>query len=189
MEDTVTNPAETRALALLEAADFLRDAHFRDGLSVQEIGTALRHMADAADPMVGSLARDGFGYDEIATMLATTPPVDQALRDRIAHAIGDFMGAICSSDYELADAVLAVLPANTERAAVLVEAAAELGRMDYDTDSNDYGYDTYRDAWNGGVMDGAGLLRRLAAAPAAVAQDELKATDSVPDSGAPGSRP
>jgi hypothetical protein len=58
-----------RALALLEAADFLRDAHFRDGLSVQEIGTALRHAADAADPMVGSLARDGFGLDEIAAML------------------------------------------------------------------------------------------------------------------------
>ncbi len=51
----------------------------------------------------------------------------------------------------------------TDRAAVLREAADELGRMDYDTDSNDYGYDTYRDAWNGGVMDGAELLRRMAA--------------------------
>lgn len=48
------------------------------------------------------------------------------------------------------------------RAVVLREGADELGRMDYDTDSNDYGYDTYRDAWNGGVMDGAGLLRRMA---------------------------
>ena len=47
-----------RALHLLEAADFLRDAHFRDGLSVQEAITALRHMADEADPMVGSLARE-----------------------------------------------------------------------------------------------------------------------------------
>jgi hypothetical protein len=50
----------------------------------------------------------------------------------------------------------------TGRAAVLREAADELGRMDYDTDSNDYGYDGYRDAWNGGVMDAAALLRRLA---------------------------
>jgi len=58
-----------RALTLLEAADFLRDAHFRDGLTVQEIGTALRNSADRADPMVGSLARDGFGLDEIAVML------------------------------------------------------------------------------------------------------------------------
>jgi hypothetical protein len=49
-----------------------------------------------------------------------------------------------------------------DRAAVLREAAEALGRMDYDTDSNDYGYATYRDAWNGGVMDGAGLLRRMA---------------------------
>lgn len=59
-----------RALHFLEAADFVRDAHFRDGLSVQEISAALRHTADAADPMVGSLARDGFGLDEIAAMLA-----------------------------------------------------------------------------------------------------------------------
>lgn len=64
-------PADrVRALAILEAADFLRDAHHRDGLTVQEIGTALRHTADEADPMVGSLARDGFGLDEIADMLS-----------------------------------------------------------------------------------------------------------------------
>lgn len=57
----------------------------------------------------------------------------------------------------------AVPSAPTSRAALLLWAADELGRMDYDTDSNDYGYDTFRDAWNGGVMDGAGLLRGLAA--------------------------
>lgn len=60
----------------------------------------------------------------------------------------------------------AVLPAPVDpavvRATALREGAAALGRMDYDTDSNDYGYDTYRDAWNGGVMDGAGLLGRMA---------------------------
>jgi hypothetical protein len=72
-----------RALALLEAADFLRDAHHRDGLSVQEIGTALRHTADTADPMVGSLARDGFGLDEIAAML--DEPVLPASLDRGAE--------------------------------------------------------------------------------------------------------
>jgi hypothetical protein len=37
---------EIRAAALTEAADFLRDAHFDEGLTVQEIGTALRHWAD-----------------------------------------------------------------------------------------------------------------------------------------------
>jgi hypothetical protein len=62
--------ARARALTLLEAANFLQSAHFQDGLSVQEIGTALRHTADEADPMVGSLARDGFGADEIAEMLS-----------------------------------------------------------------------------------------------------------------------
>jgi hypothetical protein len=74
-----------RALALLEAADFLRDAHFRDGLSVQEIGTALRHTADAADPMVGSLARDGFGLDEIAAMPDTAAPPAPADRAAVLH--------------------------------------------------------------------------------------------------------
>ncbi|WP_405964797.1 hypothetical protein OG713_34675 [Streptomyces sp. NBC_00723] len=64
----------------------------------------------------------------------------------------------------------------TNRAALLLWAADELGRMDYDTDSNDYGYDTYRDAWNGGVMDGAEKLRRLAAEEQpAEAQDSLPA--------------
>ena len=38
-------PPGVRAAAILEAADFLRDAHFRDGLSVQEIGTAMRNWA------------------------------------------------------------------------------------------------------------------------------------------------
>lgn len=82
------------------------------------------------------------------------------------------LAGVEGSPEQFADAVLAVLPepvAEFElrgtaeiRAAALIEAADELGRMDYDTDSNDYGYDTYRDAWNGGVMDGAALLRRLA---------------------------
>ncbi|MFE2384473.1 hypothetical protein [Streptomyces misionensis] len=60
-------------------------------------------------------------------------------------------------------AASAVVSPPPSRAAVLLDAADELGRMDYDTDSQDYGYDTYRDAWNGGVMDGADKLRRLAA--------------------------
>ncbi|WP_406170218.1 hypothetical protein OIE52_39010 [Streptomyces canus] len=114
--------------------------------------------------------------------LVAVPPTttDRAgLRDRIAAALYErerqprdpHWPDVYASDREvfetMADAVLAVLPAGSEdttptRAAVLREAADELGRMDYDTDSNDYGYDTYRDAWNGGVMDGADLLRRLA---------------------------
>jgi hypothetical protein len=39
-----------RADAMRQAADFVRDAHFRDGLTVQEIGTALRRWADSVDP-------------------------------------------------------------------------------------------------------------------------------------------
>jgi hypothetical protein len=38
--------AGARAAAYRAAADFVRDAHFRDGLTVQEIGSALRNTAD-----------------------------------------------------------------------------------------------------------------------------------------------
>jgi hypothetical protein len=41
-----TQPVNDRAAVLREAAAFLRDAHFQDGMTVQEIGTALLHMAD-----------------------------------------------------------------------------------------------------------------------------------------------
>jgi hypothetical protein len=41
-----TTITEIRAAAYRECADLLRDAHFRDGLTVQQIGTALRNTAD-----------------------------------------------------------------------------------------------------------------------------------------------
>jgi hypothetical protein len=104
--------------------------------------------------------------DRIAEALLTTRRADYAdLGVKANHREHRFDArcALCTYDVDaLADAVLAVLPAPTDRAAALREAADALGRMDYDTDSNDYGYDTYRDAWNGGVMDAAALLRRLA---------------------------
>ncbi|MFK0062651.1 hypothetical protein ACIQTN_25915 [Streptomyces werraensis] len=90
-----------RALGLLEAAEFMRDAHFRDGLTVQEITTALAHTVDRADAMVGSLSRDGFGAEEIAEMLsaepaavsaAVAPPTQAVLRDflwRLEQSAGD----------------------------------------------------------------------------------------------------
>ena len=97
-------------------------------------------------------------------------PADRSgLRERIAVVATPFLANFSDQEAakvnarELAAAVLSVLPPAADRAAILREAADELGRMDYDTDNNDYGYDTYRDAWNGGVMDGADLLRRLAA--------------------------
>src|SRR5690606_18833719 len=128
--------ARARALGLLEAAEFMRDAHFRDGLTVQEITTALAHTVDRADAMVGSLARDGFGAVEIAEMLSAdapavssavvAPPTDQtALRDRIAEALvrydwnAGLSGRVTPSEhhYGEADAVLAVLPEPVDRAA------------------------------------------------------------------------
>ncbi|MEU0847690.1 hypothetical protein ABZ387_06945 [Streptomyces flaveolus] len=121
------------------------------------------------------------------------PPADQtALRDRIRRVLceRDGQGALWGTDMlepdeygEDADAVLAVLPATTDqtadRAAVLRDAAEALGRMDYDSDSNDYGYDTYRDAWNGGVMDGAAELRRMADETQPAASDRAAFLESL----------
>lgn len=79
---TETDPTaadRVRAIALLEAANFLRTAHYQDGMTVQEIGAALLNTADDADPMAASLYRDGHGPDEITAMLAAVePPADQA---------------------------------------------------------------------------------------------------------------
>lgn len=80
----------------------------------------------------------------------------------IVKALADRNLALPPLDQDPVDRRLGLLPASDGRAAVLREAADEIGRMDYDTDSNDYGYDTYRDAWNGGVMDAADLLRHMA---------------------------
>lgn len=55
--------AEHRAEVLREAADFVRDAYFRDGLSVQEIGAALRGVADASTPTSGHSCGNCEGVD------------------------------------------------------------------------------------------------------------------------------
>lgn len=109
--------------------------------------------------------------------VSVPPPAPQAAarRARYAAAIAEGFRAFDADttsdaylDAELLDAVIAAADAEEAvtradaLAAAFREAAEALGRMDYDTDSHDYGYDTYRDAWNGGVMDGADLLRRLA---------------------------
>lgn len=79
-------------------------------------------------------------------------------------------------DEDEAPAVSPSVVVSADRATLLREAADELGRMDYDADSSDYGYDTYRDAWNGGVMDAAEVLRRVAAEEQpAETQDSLPA--------------
>lgn len=127
--------------------------------------------ADRVRALVADLETAVEGRTAIRMSAPAPAPSGGALRDRIAVAIaaddGHPWDTLCADTQEQyldnADAVLAVLPPSVDRATVLREAADELGRMDYDTDANDYGYDTYRDAWNGGVMDGADLLRRLIA--------------------------
>ncbi|MER5461628.1 hypothetical protein ABT010_13260 [Streptomyces sp. NPDC002668] len=103
-----------------------------------------------------------------------TEPTALALLRDAEHYLSALHGSVARHDNlaanygcagcELRARIAGALPTLAEpanRAAVLQESADELGRMDYDTDSNDYGYDTYRDAWNGGVMDAADVLRRL----------------------------
>lgn len=85
--ETAPQAERVRALALLKAADFLRDTHHRYGMNVQEIATALRNTADKADPMVGSLARDGLGLDEIADMLAPPAEPSRRLEDGSTHTV------------------------------------------------------------------------------------------------------
>ena len=82
-------PPAPRADALREAADFLRDAHFRDGLSVQEIGTAMRHWADREE-------QPSAGEQQNETPEAEAPVVAYRSRDSrslycTAHA-GELFG-------------------------------------------------------------------------------------------------
>ncbi|MFB6977730.1 hypothetical protein [Streptomyces scopuliridis] len=51
---------------------------------------------------------------------------------------------------------------DTDRAAILREAADAVWAMDYEQDANDYGFDSIRDAWDGGTMDASKYLRRMA---------------------------
>ena len=96
-------------------------------------------------------------------------PADRDLRDRIRRAICEASGFAWDPDMqeldeygEHADAVLAVLPADTGRAAVLREAADAVWAMDYEADGKDYGFDSIKDAWDGGTMDASKYLRRMA---------------------------
>lgn len=100
--------------------------------------------------------------------VSSSPPVDRAaLRQQFGEVLRrwgllDEVNDPKAAEEFAVTGLLAVLPSSPTRADTLRWAADALGRMDYDADSNDYGYDTYRDAWNGGVMDGAAELRRLA---------------------------
>ncbi|MFF1684633.1 hypothetical protein [Streptomyces sp. NPDC058254] len=164
-----TTADRIRALTLREAADHLRDAHFRDGMSVQEIGTALRNTADDADPMVGSLARDGYGLDEIAAMLAEpaavpSVPADAELRYRIAKALlphNEWEGEGLNVE-AAADSVLAILPTPTDQAAEVWtvwpedepilghytdEVTAKLAAIEFQQDAEGPGHD-FVYAWN-----------------------------------------
>jgi hypothetical protein len=126
-----------------------------------------QHYDDGLDGWPVWLAEEARLHDP-AVPVAAPPTTEQtALRKLIGQVLrpwllgGDDADVTRRVGYATAS-VMAVLPAPVDRAAVLRAAADALGRMDYDTDSHDYGYDTYRDAWNSGVMDGADLLRRKA---------------------------
>lgn len=148
------DPTETaRALALLEAANFLRDAHFNDGMSVQEIGAALRNTADQADPMVGSLARDGFGLDEIAAMQTPAAPV---VPPAPTSQTAEWRAGWCAAADEI----------EVRQDRFDAERRAEIGELDRDDELE-----------SAAVHTMAKSLRRLAAVPAAEEQRGLTADD------------
>ncbi|MFD6490319.1 hypothetical protein [Streptomyces sp. NPDC060188] len=130
---------------------------------LEAIATAVWERCGRSDS--GTCVEDDPRNIAVAALAAVLPlPADQAaeisqLRAKVFEWQGSYLAEVKVRQER--DAQVARLRA--DRAAILREAADALGRMDYDTDSHDYGYDTYRDAWNGGVMDAADLLRRLAA--------------------------
>jgi hypothetical protein len=112
----------------------------------------------------------------------TEPAAD--LRDRIADVVIplllDTLPKVIarSRGYEVADAVLAVLPEPADRAAILAEAADAVFALDYDVmvgEEGDENLGSMREAWDLGTIHAEKLLRRLAAEAPATTQPETEA--------------
>ena len=183
VQDAITAAGGELTRPVHRAIDALREVWDQELRREQEKQPAAGGVVPAAPDQADLRQRIADGQGEPAELRGLPREVRH-----LVHAVDRMRGDWAESSeerraelwralHEASDAVwnrtLAVLPPPADRAAVLREAADALGRMDYDTDSNDYGYDTYRDAWNGGVMDGADLLRRLAAE----AQQQTEAHD------------
>jgi len=131
-------------------------------------GSVARHDNLAANlACAGCELRDQIRAALAAPVVPPAPADQAALRERLADAIGDFMArecTICGSDYDAADAVLAVLPLVADWAAVLREAA---DRYQGFIDNADTGVDPRY--WTGirdmviGLHHMAAELRRVAA--------------------------
>lgn len=108
----------------------------------------------------------------ISEASAAAPPTQAALRNRIRRAVCEAEGFGWDTDMlepdeygEVADAVLAVLPAPVDRAAALAEAIAAIEAEQEATDVNVAVYPRY-DAKQRAALDSAiRVLRRLAEAP------------------------
>jgi hypothetical protein len=109
-------------------------------------------------------------------------------------SLADMSASLQNKYLALANAAMRVLAAepaaHADRPAVLREAAAAVWAMDYDEDANDYGFDSIKDAWDGGTMDASKHLRRMADAtsgPGRMAdeaqQDGKSTTDKAADLG------
>lgn len=96
------------------------------------------------------------------------PAARTGLRERIAAVATPFFANFSDEEAakvnagELAAAVMSVLPPAADRGAVLREAADAVMRLDYMELRADFEYDSQRDAWDGGTIDAAHELRRLA---------------------------
>ncbi|MBP5870887.1 hypothetical protein QBB33_34910 [Streptomyces scabiei] len=129
------------------------------------------HRRAQADHVLGVLYREWpwLRAEAEAAASVVVPAADRAaLRDRIAEVLWpltDWDGDQLNAE-RAADAVLSVLPAPADRAAVLTEAADAVFALDYDVmvgEEGDENLGSMREAWDLGTIHAEKLLRRLAA--------------------------
>jgi hypothetical protein len=167
---TVNDPT---ARLLRDAENYLSALH----------GSVARHDNLAANlSCAGCELRDRLGV-ELRAVSSAAPPADRAeLRDRIRRAVCEASGFAWDSDMlepdeygEVADAVLAVLPAPADRAAILQEAATRL-EADMERFFAEWPDEPRNSPYALGRKDAATELRRVA--------DEAQQPETQADDGA-----
>jgi hypothetical protein len=122
-----------------------------------------QHYFDGLDGWSEWLAEEARLHDPdapAADRAALREQVVQALYDARRHGLGGMTEAEAVA--HMADAVLAKLPAPTDRAAVLTEGAEAVFALDFDELRATTQFDSHRQAWELGTIDAAERLRRMA---------------------------
>lgn len=135
-----------------------------EGLTAGDVDEVKIQLWEVADAFNGSVIVQRKPWPGPLVAASPSVPADAELRERIRHAVArEFRGADYSADGldpeefgSFADAVLAVLPAPADRAAVLREAADVLETLPADATS----FDEAEHKYKGGAA--AETLRRMA---------------------------